>query len=245
MSLKKRIFYWIVAVTLVAWSWTTLYVHSFSNLWGGGSRLAVRAGEERAKAVKQLAEMEKKGAPPEQIYDQRMSLSLRVNEAKNFVEARKILDAESDALIKLPESEENFLRRARVEDQVAHTYIDEGLYHEARNSLTRATDLVRQVINTYGSEDARLFELTLTNEIGVLTYLEASSTLDGKLREQTFETSKKVFEQLLSQINALEADPGKLTDAGRKHLSHMKDHVGVNLRQVKDDQANEGDFRRI
>jgi len=245
MLLKKRILYWILAISLVSWSWTTLYVHSFSNLWGGQNRMAIKAGEDRARAQKALTEMEKHGAPAEQIYNQRMSLSLQLDEAKNFVEARKVLDAESDALIKLPESEENFLRRARVEDQVAHIYIDEGLCGEARNSFNRAADLVRQVIQTYGSEDATLFDLALTNELGVLTYLEASSTLDGTLREKTFAGSKKIFEQLLSHISELEAQPEKLTDAGRKRLAHLKDRVGVNLHQVIEDQAFESDFRRI
>lgn len=188
--------------------------------------------------------MEKSGAAPEQIYDQRMLLSLQLDENKKFAEARKVLEQESADLLKLPESEENYLRRARLEEQVAHIYMDEGLYHEARGALSRATDLVHQVANTYGSEDGQIYELSLINEMGVLTYLEASSTLDGKVREQSFGASEKIFSQVLARIDTMQADPAKLTEAGRNRLKHMKEKVASNLHLVQQDRAYESDFQR-
>ncbi|MBS1994130.1 MAG: hypothetical protein JSS83_26650 [Cyanobacteria bacterium SZAS LIN-3] len=243
-SKLKSVFYWLLAGSFIAWSWTTLYYHSYSNLWGGQNHFAIRAGEERLKTARALEAMEKSGAAPEQIYDQRMLLSLQLDENKKFAEARKVLEQESADLLKLPESEENYLRRARLEEQVAHIYMDEGLYHEARGALSRATDLVHQVANTYGSEDGQIYELSLINEMGVLTYLEASSTLDGKVREQSFGASEKIFSQVLARIDTMQADPAKLTEAGRNRLKHMKEKVASNLHLVQQDRAYESDFQR-
>jgi hypothetical protein len=238
----KSCLYWTLALAFVAWSWTTLYVQSYGNVWGGKDDSAQMAIKEKKEMLAELASLEKSGAPPDVIFDQRVKLSLQYGQNKDHDGARKMLQEEKDALLQLPESEENFGQRIRLEALVAHTYIDEGLFGKARTSLEDALALAKKMQDKYFSEDARLLTIAMTNEMGVLTYLEANSTLDGKLRSKTFDRSQKIFEQLLAQIDGLEADQSKLTAETRKRLQGMKRHVSANLKQLKEDRANEDEF---
>jgi hypothetical protein len=122
--------------------------------------------------------------------------------------------------------------------------MNEGLYGEARTSLNRAAALVQQMQDKYFSDDARLLSLGLTNELGVLTYLEASGTLDGKIRAETYIRCQTIFEKLLAQIDGLQADQAKLTEDTKKRLAGMKRHVYANLKQVKIDRAHEDEYQK-
>lgn len=240
----KYFFYWTVAISLVGWSWTTLYVFSYGHVYGGMDESLNKAVQQKKSDLIELAAMEERGAPLANVFDQQLKLSMEYAEGKDYDGARKMLHQADEALLKLPETSENFVRRLRIAELVAHTYMDQGLYGEARSSLDHASDLAKDLQTKYFSEDGRLFSLVIANERGVLNYLEANCTLDGKERAATFASCQTAFEKLLAEINSLEAEPKKLSEDAKKRLARMKSHVQTNLNQVKEDIAHEGEFQR-
>jgi hypothetical protein len=96
--------------------------------------------------------------------------------------------------------------------------------------------------NKYFTEDASILILTMTNELGVLRYLEANGTLDGKTRAAAFNSSKTIFADLLGQIESMQSDPAKFTDESRRRLVGMKRRVSDNLARVVEDIAHEDEY---
>ena len=141
----KYFFYWTVAISLVGWSWTTLYVFSYGHVYGGMDESLNKAVQQKKSDLIELAAMEERGAPLANVFDQQLKLSMEYAEGKDYDGARKMLHQADEALLKLPETSENFVRRLRIAELVAHTYMDQGLYGEARSSLDHASDLAKDL----------------------------------------------------------------------------------------------------
>jgi hypothetical protein len=241
----RWIFYWTLAVAFVCWGWTTLYVQSYGNVWGGKDD-SVRLGLLDKKHLQdELAKSRTSNADPALIYDQSIMLALQCSQVKDFGGARNTLQAENEAILKLPESEENLGRRVHIEGLIAHTYMDEGLMKEAGNCFELALALANQMQSKYFSEDSRMLILTMTNELAVFTYLEANSTLDGTLRARAFVKCKQGFVDLLAEIDKLQSDATKTTAEMQKRLDGLRRHVNSNLKQVREDIVHEGEYQKI
>lgn len=188
--------------------------------------------------------MEKSGALPEALFDQRAQLALQCEQNKEHDASKQVLEDENLALKKLPESEESLSLRIKNDIMLAHLSIAQGRYDEAGDLFKSASELNNQMQNKYNSENCHLLQLSLGNENAVLDYLRANSTLDGKTRIATFLRCQRAFESLISQIDTMERSGKNITAATQEHLVKMKNHVLNNLKLVKDDIDHEDEFQQ-
>jgi len=219
------VFYWLITMTVLSWSFAMLYIYSWKNSWAGktGVELAAKTEEKELRArIQALEEME---APDADILDLRVKLAQRLMQSDKQLEARDVLTDGEARLLKQKSPEgsalSTLLRRAELNRLAAIACRQAGLYKFAAEKYDLATKLLAGADN----RDAivRFSKLALLNDQAVLEYIWANASKDGGERKKHFVAAEGKFQKCLAECRfCLSETEGDKSQSGSAEFMRCK-----------------------
>jgi tetratricopeptide (TPR) repeat protein len=243
----KYFFYWVLAVSFAVWGWTFLYLHSFNNVWGGKDWHVEASKQASINCYNELANLAAFHAPADELFAKRLELAGFYDQSREYKNARKVFE-QQDLLDKSePESQELLERQLKEAEFRAHTYLEEGDFAKPREYYSRAMAIAESIEKKYDANVGKLYKASLTNEFGIVDYMEGSCLISTSQRKGLFDNGRERFKDAVKQIDALNdtRKTNQKLDAQARQLSlDIKRHALANLALVEEDQRFEGMFEK-